>query len=182
MNSWIVQANPEQFLVDWYLEEYAKSHSNELDWWPIHKYHEPFVSIGDEVYVWKAASEPSRRQKPEYHKWLESIGRTDKVSGIFAKGKVARFPRPHDPVLDDLEQFEKYLVSSFNFSDEDLVIDCIYEKPNNIKVRKPLLKEKLREKLGKSHNTKFSSFLKNSRGRRSVLLEPSEADIIRSLL
>ena len=184
MNSWIVQASPQQFLIDMYLEEYEKTHLSHKDWWLVDKQHKDLIKDEDEVYVWKAASEPSRRQSPVYHDWLDHIGRTDQVSGIIAKGKVVKgltAVRNYDKDKDDDPQFEKYRVGTVNVSNSDLVIDVVYGSYDNIRAKNILSKQTLLKKLGKSRNTAFSSFMNNSHGRRSVLIERWEADIIKSL-
>jgi hypothetical protein len=76
MNSWIFQANPQVFMIDWFLDEYAMKNPNDKDWWIIHKKHQKYITpFEDEVYIWKAASEPSKTNFNEYFQWMESIGR-----------------------------------------------------------------------------------------------------------
>jgi hypothetical protein len=73
MNSWIVQFSSQIFMADYYLDEYVRFHLNESDWWLIHKKHEGTIDKNDIVYIWKAQSEPSPVEHPEYYSWKETF-------------------------------------------------------------------------------------------------------------
>jgi hypothetical protein len=187
MNSWIVQGNPQQFLIDWYLDEYARVHPNETDWWILYKKHKDMMLPGDELFIWKAASEPSRSQKPAYFDWKESISRTEKICGIIALGKITDYPKPYYESAEELKIFQKYrVVESYTFASEDkkitYMVECNYGDSKNIFVRKPLLQEVIWDKLGQSPQTELGVFKYKRRGTRSVKLEAREADILRSLI
>ena len=183
LNSWIVQANPEKFYIDWFLDEYARNNLNEPDWWVIHKIHKGQICSCDELFIWKAASEPSEEHSPEYYNWRESHGQKGKIAGIVARGEVIGYPRNFNPPLGDLEKFRKYRsVQSWDFDKiKDWQIDCIHKNVQNIRATHPLLKDTIQKELTNSQNTPFSSFLSFPRGRRSVKLGHREADIIRTL-
>jgi hypothetical protein len=66
MNRWIVQASPQQFLIDWYLYEYIRSNPKDKDWWLIERRYQNVIAPEDVIYVWKAKSEPPRQRAIEY--------------------------------------------------------------------------------------------------------------------
>jgi len=184
MNSWIFQANPQVFMIDWFLDEYASNNPNDKDWWIIHKKHQGFITpYEDEVYIWKAASEPSKREFNDYFKWKESIGRSGKSSGIFAKGEIISYPEPFFETNDEREKFKKYrAVDSYSFSfSKNIMVKCVYKNSENIRVRKPLLKDTILLEINKDSDTELGSFLRSPRKRYSIKLTPYEAEIIRSL-
>ena len=183
MNSWIFQANPQVFMIDWFLDEYASNNPNDKDWWIIHKKHQGFITpYEDEVYIWKAASEPSKREFNDYFKWKESIGRSGKSSGIFAKGEIISYPEPFFETNEEREKFKKYrAIDSYSFTSKNLMVKCVYKNSENIRVRKPLLKDTILLEINKDSDTELGSFLRSPRKRYSIKLTPYEAEIIRSL-
>ncbi len=180
MNSWIVQASPQQFLIDWYLDEYIKANPNDEDWWLIEKRYLNLISPGDCVYVWKAESEPPHYKAEDYFVWLKSIDRTRRMAGIFAIGEIRTFPKPWPAPLWDDARFLKYRIGRpwGKLTSEDYWVLCIY---TDNRARNPLLQETIWEKLGQSTKTDLGWF-KEVRRRRLVKLEPGEADVINSLL
>jgi len=180
MNRWIVQASPQQFLIDWYMDEYVRSNPNDTDWWLVERRYQDAVAPRDVIYVWKAKSEPPRQRAREYFAWLESIGRIGQVAGIFAVGRIETSPKPWPPPSLNDERFRKYeighpwdkLPPAVNW------VACIY---TDNRARNPLLQETIWERLGQSTQTDFGGF-KKFRTRRLVKLEPWEADLIDSLL
>lgn len=180
MNRWIVQASPQQFLVDWYLDEHIKSNTNDTDWWLIERRYQDAIAPEDVMYVWKAESEPPRQRAREYFAWLESVGRTGQVAGIFAVGRIETFPKPWPPPLLNAEPFQKYRIGhpwdKLTFGDN--WVACIY---TDNRARNPLLQGTIWEMLGQSTKTDLGRF-KTFRRRRLIKLEPWEADAIDSLL
>ncbi len=70
MNTWIFQGNPTIFKVDEYLQR------QKIIWWQIRqKYLADEISIGDEVYIWRAD------------------GDRPKSGGIVAKGRIVSKPQ-----------------------------------------------------------------------------------------
>jgi hypothetical protein len=185
MNSWIVQANRTQWLVDWYLYEYTLQHLNEPEWWVVHKYQRKEIFPNDEVFIWRAATEPSRDKAHEYYDWRKSQGIKSKISGICARGIVEDSPKKFNAPPEELIKFTKYrLVDSWKFDDNDWKIECSYKNPTNIRATSPLLKEVILKELNSYHNshiTSFSNFLKVPRGKRCVKLDLHEAAVIRML-
>ena len=182
MASLIVQAVPEQFLIDQFLEEYALSHLHEPDWWVVCQKHE--VQPGDQLFVWKGPSEPPRRDWRGYFSWKESIGRAGKDSGIFARGFVLDKPHPFQNSIWEQEKYQKYRVKrDTNFTSNNRVVNCIYGDPKNIRVRNPLLEDTLKIKLENKVSPKLHTFLFQGirRKRYSIALNDIEAEIINSL-
>jgi len=170
-------------MIDWFLDEYAVKNPNDKDWWIIHKKHQESITpFEDEVYIWKAASEPSKTEFKEYFKWKESIGGKGKTTGIFAKGEVISYPAPFFETNEEREKFKKYrAIDSYSFTSKNLMVKCVYKNSENIRVRKPLLKDTILLEINKDTDTEFGSFLRSPRGRYSVKLTPNEAEIIRLL-
>jgi hypothetical protein len=180
MNSWIVQAKPSQFLIDWYLDDYIKTHPKEKDWWLVEKRHQNCILPGDCVYVWKAKSEPPFKVAKDYFSWLKSIGRKRHETGIFAIGEVITIPKQWPADDWNNERFQKYRIGHpwDKLTPKVYWISCTY-KDN--RARNPLLQETIWEKLGQSTKTDLGHF-KVVRTRRLVKLESWEAAIINSLL
>jgi hypothetical protein len=180
MNSWIVQASPQQFLIDWYLDEYIRSHPNENDWWLIEPRYQNVIQPKDVIYVWKAKSEPPHYKAEDYFSWLKSIGRTMQVAGIFAIGEVTTFPKSWPAPLEKDERFQKYRIDHpwDKLTSEDYWVLCTYW---DNRARTPLQQETIWGKLGQSTKTDLGRF-KIVRRRRLVKLEPWESDVINSLL
>ena len=183
MNSWIVQANPQKWLIDWFLDEYIKANPNHEDWWLIEKQYLKDISPGDCVYVWKAKSEPphNKDKAKDYFLRLKSIARTRLVAGIFAIGEIRTFPKPWRAPLWNDERFRKYRIGCpwKKLTPEDYWVLCTYTEN---RARNPLLQETIWEKLGQSTKTDLGRFKNGRRGRKLVKLESGEADVINSLL
>ena len=43
MNNWIVQANSQTFMIDWFLDEYMTLRPDEQDWWVVYKKHNDLI-------------------------------------------------------------------------------------------------------------------------------------------
>ena len=181
MKSWIIQTNPETFFIDFFLDNYQINHLDEKDWYIIHKKHNDCVMVEDELFIWKAKSQPSRSSQPEYYQWRTSIGRFKPIAGIVAKCSVTDKPISFSPCPEYLEKTKKYRGQELPFGPKDYMVYCKYPKSSDIRVRNLLSQEEILAKIGGIPETAFGSFLKHPRGRRSILLEPWEADIIRSL-
>jgi hypothetical protein len=181
MNSWIVQATPKEFLIDWFLDEFIKSNPDYKDWWLIERRYQNAIRHGDVIYVWKAASEPPHYMAEEYFAWLKSIGRIGQVAGIFAVGEIQSFPKSWWPPRQWNDQrLQKYWIAKDKLTPGSWV-DCIY---TDNRARNPLLQETIWEKwekLGQSTPTDFGGF-KKRRNRRLVKLKPREANVIGRLL
>jgi hypothetical protein len=183
MTSWIVQANCQQFLIDYYFDEYVPNHLNDLDWWIIFKKHINFIEKEDVVYIWKAKSEPPKWKRPEYYLWKESLGRKEKICGIIAIGKVVSCPEPYSQTQEEMDKFKKYrVVNEYSFTSSNYMFKCVYGDPKNVRVRNPLLEDTIWDHLGKSPDTELGRFKYKRRRTYSVKLEPREANIIKSLL
>jgi len=180
MNSWIVQASLQQFLIDWYLDEDVKTNTNDSDWWLIERRYQNAIASGDIIYIWKAKSEPPRQRAREYFAWLKSVGRIGQVAGIFAVGRIETSPKPWPPPQLNAQLLQKYRIGHpwDKLTSVEKWVACIYM---DNRARNPLLQETIWEKLGQSTRTDLGRF-KKFRRRRLVKLEPWEADVLDSLL
>ena len=180
MNRWIVQANPQWFLIDWFLDEFIKSNPDYTDWWLIEGKYQNAIGPGDVIYVWKAKSEPPRQRAREYFTWLESIGRIGQVAGVFAVGRIETPPKPWPPPSLNDERFQKYEIGHL-WDKLPPGVDWVACTYTDNRARSPLLQKTIWDKLGQSTQTDFAGF-REFRQRRLVKLEPWEADVIDSLL
>jgi len=184
MNSWIFQANPQEFMIDYFLANYASCDLDKPDWRIIEPKYKDIIIPGDVVYIWKAKSEPPKKQFREYFDWIGSIGRTEKVSGIFAIGEVISHPKQWKGVpIEEDDCIKKYRVDKTGhqwdrFTEKNYWVFCKY---NKIIVRKPLLQEVIWDKVIQSNHTDLAHF-KNMRQRSSIKLESWESKVIESLL
>lgn len=83
MNTWIFQGNPNKFDIDDYLQK-----SRKIYWSVTHPKHQRELTIGDEVYIWRAK------------------GSKNAISGVVAFGIVDEECKPRDQVNDSIALYD----------------------------------------------------------------------------
>ena len=92
MNYWMVQANPGgRFILHYWLDDYVKRQTKFVEvWWQTTKKYNPEynVKLGDMVFFWKAKSEPTKEDAPDYYKYERYSVLSQRPPGIYAVGVV----------------------------------------------------------------------------------------------
>jgi hypothetical protein len=105
----------------------------------------------------QAKSEPLCYLAEDYFKWLNIVGRTKQVAGIFTAGEVLSFPERWLPLLKDDERFNKYHIGHpwDKLTPEDYWFS--YKYTDNLAIN-PLLQETIWEKLDLPNKTDLGWF------------------------
>ena len=91
MKTWIFQGNPDKFRIDDYLRK-----SREIYWSVTIPKHQSEISVGDEVYIWRAK------------------GSRNAISGIVALGVINEESKPRENILNKLNLYDELWVESSN--------------------------------------------------------------------